>query len=231
MEIKQFRYAADNFGYLLYGQRSALAVDGGAVRAILAFLDEKRLNLRYVTNTHLHADHTVGNRKLLEATRADQIDPHDFCERQTIEIDGQSVHAFKTPGHTDDSITLSAGDMLITGDTLFNGTVGNCFSGDLQGFYESIKKLMTWPADTRIYAGHDYVADSLAFARNLEPHNAAIDAYWEAYDPHHVFSRLADELQVNPYLRFNTASIRALLVDKGFPVDTEYQRWEGIMAL
>jgi hydroxyacylglutathione hydrolase len=90
---------------------------------------------------------------------------------------------------------------------------------------------MTWPAGTRIYAGHDYVADSLAFARNLEPHNSAIDAYGQAYDPTHVFSRLADELQVNPYLRFNTASIRALLKEKGLAVGTEYQRWEGIMAL
>ena len=36
-------------------------------------------------------------------------------------------------------------------------------------------------------------------------------------------------MQVNPYLRFNTASIEALLVQKGFPVKTEYQRWEGIM--
>ncbi len=82
-----------------------------------------------------------------------------------------------------------------------------------------------------IYAGHDYVRDAMAFARKLEPHNPAIDVFYKAYDPDHVYSRLADELQINPYLRFNTESIRALLVQKGFPVDTEYQRWEGVMAL
>ena len=231
MKIKQFRYAADNFGYLVYGRRSALVVDGGAVNAILNFLSDRHLDLRYVTNTHLHADHTVGNRQLLEATNAQWLDPQAFAERGAIEIDQHAVQALRTPGHTTDSITLAAAGTLITGDTLFNGTVGNCFSGDLKSFYESIKKLMTWPADTRIYAGHDYVADSLAVARNLEPQNPAIDAYWQAYDPSHVYSRLADELAVNPYLRFNTASIRALLQEKGWAVDTEYQRWEGIMAL
>jgi len=231
MKIKQFRYAADNFSYLIYGRRTALAVDGGAVAEILAFLKTNHLELQYLTNTHMHPDHTLGNRELLEHSGAEWFDSHTFTEQPAIEIDGQPVQAFRTPGHTVDSITISAASALITGDTLFNGTVGNCFTGDLESFYESIKKLMAWPPETRIYAGHDYVFDSMAFARKLEPHNTAIDTYLETYDPDHVYSRLADELQINPYLRFNTDSLQALLVQKGFPVETEYQRWQGIMAL
>jgi hydroxyacylglutathione hydrolase len=231
MKIKQFRYAADNFSYLIYGRRTALAVDGGAVAEINAFLETNHLDLLYLTNTHLHPDHTLGNQALLDASRAEWLDPRDLPERPAIEIGGQPIQAIRTPGHTDDSITFCAANVLITGDTLFNGTIGNCFSGDLHSFYESIKKLMTWPAETLIYAGHDYVSDSMAFARTLEPRNTAIDAYWQTYDSTHVYSRLADELQVNPYLRFNTEGLQALLVQKGFPVDTEYQRWEGVMAL
>jgi len=231
MKIKQFRYAADNFSYLIYGRRSALAVDGGAVAEIRAFLKTNRLDLQYLTNTHLHPDHTLGNQALLDSTRAEWLDPRDLPERPAIEIDGQPIQALHTPGHTSDSITFYTTNALIAGDTLFNGTIGNCFSGDIKSFYDSIKKLMAWPAETVIYAGHDYVLDSMAFARGLEPHNSAIDAFCKAYDRDHVYSHLADELQVNPYLRFNTPSIRALLVQKGFPVDTEYQRWEGVMAL
>ncbi len=38
MNIKQFRYSSDNLGYLIYGKDSALAIDGGAVQAILDFV-------------------------------------------------------------------------------------------------------------------------------------------------------------------------------------------------
>ena len=37
MGIRQFRYSSDNLGYLVYGNETALAIDGGAGRAILDF--------------------------------------------------------------------------------------------------------------------------------------------------------------------------------------------------
>ena len=48
---------------------------------------------------------------------------------------------------------------------------------------------------------------------------------------HHIYSTLADELEVNPYLRFNAEPIIALLKKRGFPVATEYERWLGVMSL
>jgi hydroxyacylglutathione hydrolase len=90
---------------------------------------------------------------------------------------------------------------------------------------------MSYPGTTRIYAGHDYVTASLAFARHLTPDNRAIDAYAARYDKNHVVSTLDDELAVNPFLRFNDPAIIALLKSQGYPTDTEYQRWEGMMSL
>ena len=43
LKVKQFRYGADNLGYLVYGAESAMAVDGGAADEILAFLGEHQL--------------------------------------------------------------------------------------------------------------------------------------------------------------------------------------------
>jgi hydroxyacylglutathione hydrolase len=37
MKVKQFRYSADNLGYLVYGKKEAMAIDGGAVDEMLAF--------------------------------------------------------------------------------------------------------------------------------------------------------------------------------------------------
>ncbi|BBO71884.1 hydroxyacylglutathione hydrolase [Desulfosarcina alkanivorans] len=231
MKIKQFLYGGDNLGYLLYTGTHALAIDGGAVDDIVGFVRKNNLTLSLVTNTHGHGDHTTGTRQLVNATGASYLDHRRFVDGQTIGLAGGSVTVRLTPGHTTDSVTFAADDFLITGDTLFNGTVGNCFSGDLKAFHRSIRLLMGYPGSHRIYAGHDYVAASLAFARQLTPDNSAIDAYAARYDRSHVVSTLDDELAVNPYLRFNAPDIISILKLNGLPTASEYQRWEGIMSI
>jgi len=231
LKVKQFRYGADNLGYLVYGSESALIVDGGAAEAILSFIADRRLSLRLVANTHGHADHTGGNRTLLAATAARFLPPADLPDGGAIVLDGEKVRIIHTPGHTEDSLSFYTGHALIAGDTLFNGTIGNCFSGDLEGFYRSIRKLMELPDETIVYAGHDYVKDSLAFARRLEPENAALDDFLRRYDTNHVFSTLADERRINPYLRFNEPGIVALLEKRGLPRETEWERWHSLMSI
>lgn len=231
LRVKQFRYGADNLGYLVFGAASAMAVDGGAAEAILAFLAEHRLNLRHVANTHGHSDHTGGNRTLLASSRARLLAGADFAGDAAIELDGAPIRVIPTPGHTNDSRCFYTGSALIAGDTLFNGTIGNCFSGDLEGFYRSIKRLMELPDGTLVYAGHDYVRDSLAFSRRLEPGNRALDDFARRYDPEHVFSTLADEKRINPYFRFNEPGIVALLEKRDLPRRTEWERWQSLMSI
>ena len=231
MKIKQFFYGGDNLGYLLYAGTRALAIDGGAVDEIMAFVRQTGLTLETVTNTHGHGDHTTGTRQLAKAAGAVYLDHRRFHDGDTLTLDDETVTVRLTPGHTADSVTFATDDCLVTGDTLFNGTVGNCFSGDLKAFYRSILLLMGYPGNFRVYAGHDYVAASLAFARHLTPDNPAIDAYANRYDRNHVTSTLDDERAVNPYLRFNDPEIIRLLESKGLPTGTEYQRWEGIMSV
>jgi len=231
LKIKQFFYGGDNLGYLLYAGTRALAIDGGAVNEIMAFVRQKNLTLETVTNTHGHGDHTTGTRKLAKAAGAAHLDHRRFADGDALVLGGETVTVRLTPGHTADSVVFATDGCLVTGDTLFNGTVGNCFSGDLKAFYRSILLLMDYPGTTRVYAGHDYVAASLAFARHLTPESRAIDAYADRYDKNHVASTLDDERAVNPYLRFNDPEIIRLLESKGLPTETEYQRWEGIMSL
>jgi len=231
MRVRQFRYAADNLGYILYTDRSALAIDGGAVEEMCAFIESERVKLEIITNTHGHTDHTCGNRDLIDRTGASFIDNRTLHPGRTLELDGEKIEVYHTPGHSEDSICLRTGNMIITGDTLFNGTIGNCFTGDLNGFYHSIKKLLALPDDTIVYAGHDYVLDSLAFARHLEPENEAIGLFLERYNPGHVFSTLEEERAMNPYLRFNDPAIIAFLERNGLPVATELERWNSLMRI
>jgi hydroxyacylglutathione hydrolase len=231
MKIKQFRYNADNLGYLVYGETSAVAIDGGDAESILSFISERNLSLKYVTNTHSHPDHTVGNQLLLNQSKASFLDFRTLLKSSAIEIDGEKIRVSHTPGHTDDSVCFHYGRILLSGDTLFNGKVGRCFTGDHNGFLKSIKKLLALPRDTMVYAGHDYVEEYMAFSRNLEPDNPDIDRYLKTYDPNHVCARLGDEIKVDPFLRFNDEKIMFILRKKGFPVKTELERWESLMSL
>lgn len=230
MRIYQFRYSIDNLAYLVAGESSALVVDGGAVEEILGAVDRLGLTLRFIATTHGHPDHTTGSRQLAARSGAAVLDHERLLEMGTVTLDSEEVRVLATPGHTRDSKTFACGESLITGDTLFNGTVGNCFSGDLKAFYDSIRSLLDFPPETRIYAGHDYVAESMAAARSIEPDNPAVDRYLAAYDPDHVVSTLADELAVNPYLRFNAPSMVRILEARGLPVGTEYERWCAVMT-
>jgi hydroxyacylglutathione hydrolase len=230
LHIEQFRYG-DNLGYIIFGQTEAMAIDGGAWQEILAFLETQNLTLKFVTNTHQHYDHTSGNDHLLRKTKATFLNSTNLIDNQKIIIDGDAVIVYRTPGHTSDSICFHTGNILVTGDTLFNATVGNCFSGDQKSFYSSIKRLMALPDNTKIYAGHDYIRDSLAFARHLEPENKEIDHFWNSYEPDHVYSTLSDERKINPYLRFNDEPIITLLKKNNLPHATEWERWSSLMSI
>jgi hydroxyacylglutathione hydrolase len=232
LKVKQFRYSADNLGYLLYDGDSAMAIDGGAAAAILSFVAEQDLSLLYVANTHQHADHTSGNDALLHGSKARYVPVPELLALQgAFAFAGGNIRIIPTAGHTADSLCFYTGEALIAGDTLFNGTIGNCFSGDIDGFFRSIQMLMALPDETLVYAGHDYVRDSIAFAKILEPENKAIDDFLRRYDPDHVYSTLADEKKINPYFRFNEPGIVSLLARRGLPRGTERERWHSLMSI
>jgi len=228
MFIKQFRYSTDNLGYLVFSGTQGVAIDGGNPE-LLNFARNRGIALKYVSNTHSHQDHTCGNTFLLEKTQADFIDCRSAGKGDVITLDGEEVEIIPTPGHTEDSVCFKTNGFLVTGDTLFNGTVGNCFSGDLSGFFRSLKILLAFPGETKIYAGHDYVQESMKMASSIEEDNSDIEAYLQKYDPKLVVSTLADELRVNPYIRFNAPSMINRLQKRTMPFKTEEQRFISIM--
>jgi hydroxyacylglutathione hydrolase len=231
LKVKQFRHNSDNLSYLIYGEKLAVAVDGVASNEILHFIKDHKLNLLFVTNTHGHPDHTSGNGSLLNKSAAILLQYEEITQNGFIELEEEKIKVIDTPGHTNDSVCFYFNNYLLTGDTLFNGTVGNCFSGNLEGFYYSIKKIITSHEETVIYAGHDYVIDSMSFSKNLEPNNMDIDMFLSNYNPAHPVSLLKEEKKVNPYLRLNEKSIIEILKTNNLPWRTELQRWLSLMSI
>lgn len=232
MHIQQFRYDVDdNLGYLLYGEKSAMAVDPGAVEEMVSFLGKRGLTLQTIVNTHSHPDHTIGNDAMRSKTGADIIDMNTLISNPVLHLESERIEVYHTPGHSQDSVIFHVGSDLITGDTLLVGKAGRCFTGDLDRYFESIRLIMTFPDATMIYGGHDYVLEYMETARKIEPDNPAIDEFLKTYSPDLVRSTLAREYQINPTLRFNAEPLITILEAHGLPVETALDRWRSIMSL
>ena len=146
----------------------------GKVDQYLRLLEEMRLKLAKVVDTHVHADHISAAPHLRDRTRCITIMGEEssvdsvsqrICDGEIISIDGLSFTALYTPGHTDDSYCFLMRDRVFTGDTLLiRGTGRTDFQGgSASDEWDSItKKLLTLPGDTLVYPGHDYKGDTVS---------------------------------------------------------------------
>jgi sulfur dioxygenase len=126
------------------------------------------LKLVYAIDTHTHADHitalgTLRDRThcvtlMGEQTRAECVS-RGVVDGEIIKIDGLSMQAIFTPGHTNESYSLLMPDRVFTGDVLlYRGTGRTDFQGgDPHKSWDSIvNRLFRLPDETLVYAAHDY---------------------------------------------------------------------------
>jgi len=126
------------------------------------------LRIRFVIDTHTHADHFSAARQLGEMLGVPVVmhreSPAAFASMRLDDGDmlaiGQlRVRAIHTPGHTRDSMCLVTEDRVFTGDTLLIGATGRTDlpTGDPDALYDSLfyKVLMLDPA-LKVYPAHDY---------------------------------------------------------------------------
>ncbi len=170
MIFHQIKAGGDrNFAYLAAdapGGKGALFDPPPDESLYLPLLDDARIELLYIIATHGHGDHTWGIARAKELTSAKTVLSDKSGERADIAVsDGQtlplgtlSMQFIHTPGHTEDSMCILAGDKLITGDTLFVGKVGGTdFGQGARREWDSIRnKLLTLGDHIEVYPGHDY---------------------------------------------------------------------------
>ena len=230
LQIHQFSYLSDNYGYLLHDPDTghAAAIDAGDASAYLAALDETGYQLSHIFITHHHYDHIDGLAKLKQATGASVIGPSDTKSSLAAMIDkpvsdndnfafaNRTVQVIATPGHTLDMMNYYLPDdkIIFTGDTLFTLGCGRLFEGDGPMMWHSLSRLRALAAETMIYSAHEYSLANAAFALSVDPNNqvlkrraAAIQASRDKGQPT-VPSCLADECATNPFLRPDDVAIR-----------------------
>jgi hydroxyacylglutathione hydrolase len=227
----QFLCLKDNYGVLVHDAETGATatIDAPDAKAVLAALDSQGWRLTDILLTHHHADHVQGvpdikakfpeARVVAPAKEAAKIGNIDLgvAEPDRVAVGALNAKVIETPGHTAGHIVywFEAQDVLFAGDTLFALGCGRVFETALDTMYDSLRKLTRLPAETSIYAGHEYTLSNARFALSVDPGNAVlkervtqIEAL-RAADRPTLPTTMAIELATNPFLRADNPEVQA----------------------
>ena len=183
MKFKQFYLGClAHASYYLGSETEAAIID--PQRDVQQYIDEAQANgqkIKYVIETHSHADFVSGHLELAEKTGAQIIygeranttfATHKVKDGNEVSVGNINLTFLETPGHTPEGICVIAKDTedlnaplkIFTGDTLFIGDVGRPdligsvgFTAEEMGgmLYDSLReKILPLPDETEVYPAH-----------------------------------------------------------------------------
>lgn len=186
MRIPAGVYAANCYIVYSENTKDGIIVDpGGDVDDLMGFIERNNLKIKKIILTHGHGDHIGGVIGLKKALNADIMIHKDDQELlidgnknlsstmsigtvalkadkllndgDIIEFGDLKAEVIHTPGHTKGGIALKINNSIITGDTLFAGSIGrtDLIGGSYETIIKSIKeKLMIYPDEVEVLPGH-----------------------------------------------------------------------------
>jgi glyoxylase-like metal-dependent hydrolase (beta-lactamase superfamily II) len=152
--------------------------------AVIAYVRAQKMRVAWLLETHAHADHLSGApyiasqlggqtgigahigkvRKSFSA-----VFPHHpghgefdhlFAPGETFSIGRLQARALHVPGHTPADMAYHIGDAVFVGDTMFMPDVGTARcdfpGGDAAMLYQSARRILALPLETRLFMCHDY---------------------------------------------------------------------------
>jgi len=173
-EIVQVRRTGKGcLSYVLASGGEAVVLDASVEPEVyIKLAKENNWQIKYVLDTHIHADHLSRSPQLARMTKSELFMPdqdkvnfpfHTISDNQTLKFGSSVIRAIHTPGHTLESTTYILNDKyLFTGDTLFINGVGR---PDLKAdsdatraraglLFRSLQKLLALPGETIVLPGH-----------------------------------------------------------------------------
>jgi sulfur dioxygenase len=173
-----FEPESSTYTYLLADSSTREAVIIDAVdttkKRDITLINELGLTLKYIIETHIHADHITSSCPLktqfknakIVLSEANGVDCADILVKNgdILTFGEYAIRAVATPGHTQGCMSFVIGDKVFTGDALLIRSCGRC---DFQGgsaatLFDSISALFTLPNDTYVYPAHDYEGRTLS---------------------------------------------------------------------
>jgi len=162
---------------------------------IIAFIRAKQLDVEWILETHIHADHLTAATYIKQKTggrvaagrqisqvqavftklynlqadycRDEGLFDYFFAPDEIFKVGDINVQALHVPGHTPaDMAYYFDNSIVFVGDTIFPTDVGTARcdfpGGDASALYQSIQRILSLPADTRLFMCHDYPPNSRA---------------------------------------------------------------------
>ena len=210
----------------------ACVVDPSEADPIIEVLENNKIKLEFILNTHHHYDHVGGNKKLKKKYSSSVVGFKGDKERIPgidILVDDQETWINKNfeakiiyiPGHTLGHICFYfyKEHSVFTGDTLFSLGCGRIFEGTYSQMFNSLMKLKELPENTKIYCGHEYTKKNSDFClvhdannQNLKAKIHNIDVKLKNSLPT-IPSTIKDELECNIFLRSSNVETFSKLRD------------------
>lgn len=242
MYFKQFYLGClAHASYLMGSEGEGVVVD--PQRDVDQYIDEAKaqgLTIKYIIETHLHADFVSGHRELADRTGAEIVFgekahaafPHRAVkEGDEIAVGKVTLRFLETPGHTPESICILITDnenadqpqKILTGDTLFIGDVGRPDLAGGKGYtpqmmaemmYDTLhQKLLALPDSVEVYPAHG--AGSMC-GKNMSKET------WSTIGNQRQFNYALQPMSKDAFVRMMTADLPE--APAYFPKDAEINR-------
>ncbi len=189
MRIEIIKCLEDNFSYLLIDEenKSACVIDPSEAGPVINCIKKFSINLKFILNTHHHFDHIGGNKELKkkynskvigfkkDENRIPEIDI-TLNDKEIWKHDKFEAKIYHVPGHTSGHVCYHFYNQnnLFTGDTLFSLGCGRIFEGTYEQMFHSLQLIKSFPADTKIYCGHEYTLKNSEFCIQHDKNNYAL---------------------------------------------------------
>ncbi|KPK12315.1 MAG: Zn-dependent hydrolase [Acidithiobacillales bacterium SG8_45] len=151
-------------------------------------IEELGFKLKYVLETHVHADHITSSGKLRDRfgakvvlQEASNANCADILAKDgdVLTLGAKEIKVMHTPGHTDADATFQIEGAVFTGDALFVRGCGRTDfqAGSTESLYSSIHdKIFSLPDETLIYPGHDYKGHTVSTVGEEKAYNPRLGA-------------------------------------------------------
>ena len=220
MNVEIIKCLKDNYSYLITdSDRNSIVIDPSESDPIIKIIEKKKLNLKFILNTHHHFDHIGGNDELKKKYSAEIVGFVKYKDRiPGIDISVSDNEVWKSgnfeakiiyiPGHTSGHIAFYfyKNEILFSGDTLFSLGCGRVFEGTHEDMYNSLSKFKSLPPSTKVYCGHEYTYNNSLFCIKYDSENIMlkkkiieIEKKLRKKEPT-IPSTIKDELECNIFL-------------------------------
>jgi len=172
--------------YLIVNGKKGFFLDpGSGIKPLIVKAESDKIEIEAIIATHGHIDHIDGVNKVkqkfdvqfyannldMELIQSVQMqarmfgvpDPGEVIPDRNLPLNGEiqvaglTLELFHTPGHSKGSVSIKIDDVLFSGDTLFNFSIGRTDlpGGNYEELITSIRnRIFVLPDNTRVLSGH-----------------------------------------------------------------------------